>query len=120
MGNILTGFFATDKISNLGNTGTLAHGWLDQNYMQVVFQLAVSFAGGVYSFVVTAIILFILNQIPGLGLRVSEEAEVLGVDDSEIGEFAYDYVELMREVGIDGGAGSMMDGETGSLYSTGS
>ncbi|KAL8832202.1 MAG: hypothetical protein Q9191_000418 [Dirinaria sp. TL-2023a] len=39
-----------------------------------------------------------MNFIPGLGLRASEEAEVLGMDDAEIGEFAYDYVELTRDV----------------------
>lgn len=31
-------------------------------------------------------------------MRVSEDAEIMGVDDAEIGEFAYDYVELTREV----------------------
>lgn len=39
-----------------------------------------------------------MNLIPGLSLRASEEAEILGIDDAEIGEFAYDYVELTREV----------------------
>ena len=39
-----------------------------------------------------------MNLIPGLRLRASEEAEVLGMDDAEIGEFAYDYVELTRDV----------------------
>ena len=39
-----------------------------------------------------------MNLIPGLKLRASEEAEVLGMDDAEIGEFAYDYVELTRDV----------------------
>jgi Amt family ammonium transporter len=39
-----------------------------------------------------------MNLIPGLSLRSSEEAEILGIDDAEIGEFAYDYVELTREV----------------------
>merc|ERR1712169_65139 len=62
------------------------------------YQLADSFCGGLYSFSVTCLILFIMNLIPGLRLRVSEEAEVLGIDDAEIGEFAYDYVELTREV----------------------
>lgn len=67
----------------------------------------------------TALIVVVLDLIPGLSLRVSEAAEVLGIDDSEIGEFAYDYVELTREVGIDGGAVSIMDGvgETGSMFS---
>lgn len=54
--------------------------------------------GGGYSFFGTCVILFTMNLIPGLSLRVSEEAEILGIDDAEIGEFAYDYVELTREV----------------------
>lgn len=29
-----------------------------------------------------------MNLIPGLSLRASEEAEVLGIDDAELGEFA--------------------------------
>jgi len=29
-----------------------------------------------------------MNLIPGLSLRASEQAEVLGMDDAEIGEFA--------------------------------
>lgn len=35
--------------------------------------------------------------IPALRLRATEEEEILGIDDVEIGEFAYDYVELARE-----------------------
>lgn len=42
--------------------------------------------------------MLILNLIPGLSLRVSPEDEIVGIDDAEIGEFAYDYVELTREV----------------------
>ena len=33
-----------------------------------------------------------MHFIPGLRLRASEEAEILGIDDAEMGEFAYDYV----------------------------
>jgi Amt family ammonium transporter len=54
-----------------------------------------------------------MNLIPGLRLRASEEAEVLGMDDAEIGEFAYDYVELTRDV-INGDA--LMD-DTESKFS---
>ena len=53
-----------------------------------------------------------MNLIPGLSLRASEEAEILGIDDAEIGEFAYDYVELTREVLNDmGDEGSKYSGE---------
>lgn len=66
--------------------------------MQLAYQLADSVTGFAYSFGGSCIILFIMNLIPGLKLRASEEAEVLGMDDAEIGEFAYDYVELTRDV----------------------
>ena len=39
-----------------------------------------------------------MHFIPGLRLRADEESEILGIDDAEMGEFAYDYV------GIDAGA----------------
>lgn len=38
-----------------------------------------------------------MNLIPGLTLRCSEEAEIEGIDESEIGEFAYDFVEKERD-----------------------
>lgn len=60
--------------------------------------MADSVAGAAYSFGGTCLILFIMNLIPGLRIRADEEAEVLGMDDAEIGEFAYDYVELTRDV----------------------
>ena len=40
-----------------------------------------------------------MHYIPGLSLRANEEAEILGIDDAEMGEFAYDYVMLEREIG---------------------
>lgn len=33
-----------------------------------------------------------MHYIPGLRLRVSEEVEEVGIDESDMGEFAYDYV----------------------------
>ncbi len=38
-----------------------------------------------------------MNLVPGLSLRASEEDEELGMDDTQLGEFAYDYVELRRD-----------------------
>jgi ammonium transporter, Amt family len=40
-----------------------------------------------------------MHFIPGLSLRASEDAEVLGIDDAEMGEFAYDYVGIEQELG---------------------
>lgn len=93
VGNILTAFFAADYISNLDGSNllpgaTVAEGWLNHHWVQLGYQLADSVAGFTYSFGGTCIILFTMNLIPGLSLRASEEAEVLGIDDAELGEFA--------------------------------
>ena len=56
------------------------------------YQLADSFSGFAYSFFGSCIILFLINLIPGCHLRASEEAEVLGIDEAEIGEFAVSQV----------------------------
>jgi Amt family ammonium transporter len=45
----------------------------------------------------TTIICYGINAIPGLHLRASEQAELLGMDDDQLGEFAYDYVEVRRD-----------------------
>jgi Amt family ammonium transporter len=98
IGNILTGFFAADYIAHLDGFTEIPGGWLNHHWVQLGYQMADSVSGGIYSFGGTCIILFVMNLIPGLSLRASEEAEILGIDDAEIGEFAYDYVELTREV----------------------
>lgn len=98
IGNILTAFFAADYIAHLDGFSEIPGGWLNHHWVQLGYQLADSVSGLVYSFGGTCIILFVMNLIPGLSLRASEEAEILGIDDAEIGEFAYDYVELTREV----------------------
>lgn len=60
--------------------------------MQLGYQVADSLAGGAYSFIGTCIILAALDGIgrflPVFKLRASEEEEILGIDDVEIGEFA--------------------------------
>ena len=41
-----------------------------------------------------------MHFIPGLRLRVPEETEIIGIDHCEMGESAYDYVELETELGV--------------------
>ena len=38
-----------------------------------------------------------MNIIPGLQLRVSRDAERDGIDEAELGEFAFDFVEVRRD-----------------------
>ncbi|KAJ9663802.1 ammonium transporter Amt1 [Coniosporium apollinis] len=104
VGNILTAIFAANYIAHLDGTTQIVGGWLNGNYVQIGYQIADSLSGGAYSFFGTCLILAILDYIgkflPIFRLRASEEDEVLGMDDAEIGEFAYDYVELTREVAM--------------------
>ena len=81
---------------NTGST-TMPGGWVSHNYKQLYIQIAYICAVVGYSFTMSAIIAFLINYIPGLRLRASEEAELLGIDDDQLGEFAYDYVEVRRD-----------------------
>ncbi|AOA62523.1 Ammonium transporter [Komagataella phaffii CBS 7435] len=83
----------------IGYDGLTEHegGWIDHNWKQLYKQIAFIFACIGYSMAITALICFILNRIPFLQLRASEEAEEKGMDEDQIGEFAYDYVEVRRD-----------------------
>ncbi|KIJ11108.1 ammonia channel transporter family protein [Paxillus involutus ATCC 200175] len=97
VGNVLTGLFAQASIA--ANDGTvIPGGWLDHNYRQLGIQLADSVSGLTYSFVMTTIILWLMHFTPFLCLRCDEETEIIGVDDVEMGEFAYDYVGIESEL----------------------
>jgi len=106
-GNILTAFFAQASVAKFDGFTVIRGGWLDHHYIQFAYQLADSVSGLCYSFVVTTIILWVMHIIPGLSLRVDEDAEILGIDDAEMGEFAYDYVGIEQEIGhtVDTGIG---------------
>ncbi|KAF9558592.1 ammonium transporter [Agrocybe pediades] len=99
VGNLLTGLFAQKSVAGFDGITEIAGGWIDHHYIQLGYQLADSVAGFAYSFVLTTVILWIMHYIPGLRLRTTEEAEILGIDDAEMGEFAYDYVGLEQEIG---------------------
>jgi len=99
VGNLLTGIFAQKSVAGFDGITVIAGGWLDHNWIQIGFQAANSAAGMGYSFVVTTLILWVMHLIPFLRLRCSEETEIIGVDDGEMGEFAYDYVGIEIELG---------------------
>lgn len=92
-------FTSSDWIAALDGATVIKGGWVNGHWVQFGYQLADSVAGFSYSFVMTCVILFIMNLIPGLSLRVSAEDEELGLDDTQLGEFAYDYVEITRSLG---------------------
>ncbi|KZV76624.1 ammonium transporter [Peniophora sp. CONT] len=100
VGNILTAFFAQASVAGFDGIAVINGGWLDHNWVQLGYQLADSTAGFAYSFVMTTIILWIMHFIPFLRMRTTEEAEIVGMDDYDMGEFAYDYVGLEQDLGV--------------------
>ncbi|KAJ7769466.1 ammonium transporter [Mycena metata] len=117
VGNLLTGLFAQSRVAFYDGATVIPGGWLDHHYIQLAYQLADSVAALSYSFVMTTIILWIMHFIPTLRLRASEESELLGIDDAEMGEYAYDYVGLEQEIGhtleINGGKEAQAGGREG-------
>jgi len=101
VGNVLTALFAQSSVAGFDGITVTPGGWFDHHWVQLGVQLADSCAGFGWSFVVTTIILWVMHFIPGLRLRVEGESETLGIDDAEMGEFAYDYVGLEQEIGHD-------------------
>jgi Amt family ammonium transporter len=90
VGTVLLGFFATDNAS---------YGvWYPENalnglfygggFTQLVSQVVAALVAIVFSFVVTAIIALALKAT--MGWRISEEAEVSGIDLAVHGETAYE------------------------------
>ncbi|RFU29790.1 hypothetical protein B7463_g6532, partial [Scytalidium lignicola] len=91
VGSFLTGIFATESISMLDGA-TSAPGGYDGNGIQVGRQFAEITAISAYSFLVSCALLYILKFIPGMHLRVTEEAEMHGLDvdqffDEQIGDW---------------------------------
>ncbi|KAF2200783.1 ammonium transporter-like protein [Delitschia confertaspora ATCC 74209] len=104
VGLMFNGLFGAGYIIGLDgvNTGLAAGGWvgsksLGHNWKQLYIQFAYVIACSAYAFVISAILAYGIDKIPGLHLRADEQAELLGMDDDQLGEFAYDYVEVRRD-----------------------
>ncbi|KAL7924030.1 ammonium transporter [Trichoderma austrokoningii] len=98
VGLIFNAFFASGSIIGLDgvNSGAIG-GFPDHNYKLIGWQIAAIVTASAYAFVMSAVLAKIIDLIPGLKLRASEEAELLGMDDDQHGEFSYDYVEVRRD-----------------------
>ncbi len=86
IGLIFNGFFATTDVISLDNVNTTTlGGFLDHNYKQLYIQVAYIVACCSYVFVVTAAIAKAFCLIPGLDLRATDHAELIGIDDDQVG-----------------------------------
>ncbi|KAM0787618.1 hypothetical protein ACM66B_003684 [Microbotryomycetes sp. NB124-2] len=98
VGCILTALFADSRVATFDGFTEIDGGWINKNYIQLGYQLASAVAIMSYTAVVTYIILFVIDHIPGLKLRADEDAEVLGMDETALGELSYDYVAVRRDL----------------------
>ena len=99
LGLFFNGIFGAAYIIGLDgvNTGSIPGGWIQHNWKQLYIQIAYIAACTGWAFCISAGIAKLIDVIPGLHLRASDEAELLGMDDDQLGEFAYDYVEVRRD-----------------------
>ncbi|KAI8325871.1 ammonium transporter 1 [Martensiomyces pterosporus] len=91
LGVFLTGIFANKKVIELDGTssdGGLINGHAKQMYIQLL-ALVVSAA---WSFVVSFIVLKVMNYIPIFKFRVHPDDEAHGLDFTELGEAGYNFV----------------------------
>ncbi|PWZ01689.1 putative high affinity ammonium transporter [Testicularia cyperi] len=89
VGNILTAFFADNRVASFDGSDLIPGGWINRNWVQLGYQVADSAAGFGWSFVVSMILLFAIDRIPGCHFRASEDDEMLGIDLAQVGEEVY-------------------------------
>ncbi|KAK4048908.1 hypothetical protein OIV83_004464 [Microbotryomycetes sp. JL201] len=98
VGLVFTGVFAEASVTANDAYSAISGGWVDRNFIVVGYQFAWFCACFGWSFVMTLILMFLINLIPGCKFRTDEESEIVGVDDVECGEWAYDFVHIRRDV----------------------
>jgi len=82
-GTLSTGFFATKELATIGAPGLFYGG----GFGQLGVQLMSVVTAGVYAFVIAFIILAVIKKM--MGIRVTEEEEIMGLDISEHGSYGY-------------------------------
>jgi Amt family ammonium transporter len=119
IGDILTGLFASKSVPALdGVSNAYEGGWWNQNWKQMGYQLAAATTCAAWSFVVSVVLLFIINKIPGCHLRASEDDELRGLDYKYFSDVQEDVMILngygaatsaMSTLGVVSGTGSHQD-----------
>jgi Amt family ammonium transporter len=85
LGSLLVGFFATGK----GQSTATGVFYGDHGFDQLWKQCAGVFAVLAYSLIASAVLAFLLDKT--LGMRVTEDEEISGIDQAEHAETAYDF-----------------------------
>ncbi|WP_277585661.1 ammonium transporter [Psychrobacillus antarcticus] len=91
-GTLSTGFFATPELASVGKAGLFYGGGFDQLGVQLMGVVSC----GLFAFIVSYAILFIMKKVMG-GIRVTEEEELMGLDMSEHGNYGYPEQMILEE-----------------------
>jgi len=92
LGTVLIGFFATKQMVSAYTNGAKAGLFYGGGVDQLVSQIEGAGIVLVYSFVVSYVLGMILHKT--IGMRISADAEVEGIDSTEHSETAYDWGRL--------------------------
>lgn len=89
VGAVLTALFAEAKYANLfegasQEVDSADGGWVSHHWVQLGYNLAAAVACCAWSFVITFVLLFAINFIPGMKFRASEDDEIVGIDLAQV------------------------------------
>lgn len=98
VGLFMTGLFAQASVAANDGYAVIDGGWMDRNWIQLPKQIAWIVASLAWTFGVTYAIMFVINLIPGCHFRATEEAEIVGMDEVELGEYVADYAYHDRDL----------------------
>lgn len=114
VGLICCALFGADYITALDGVNYGIGGFFSQHYSQIWKQIVWILACTGWTFVMTCLVCYVINIIPGCKLRASEDGEMKGIDEDQIGEFAFDYVEARRNFMTWGVSPQAIEGEQAS------
>lgn len=87
VGDVLTGFFAADYVPAMdGVNNAYEGGWYNRHWKQMGYQLAAACTCAVWSFVISIILLFIINKIPGCHIRATAAPEDAAAVEDPVAE----------------------------------
>lgn len=86
VGCLLTGLFGDSRVTEFDGYTSISGGWINHHYVQLGWQLASATSILAYTSVMTYILIFIVDHIPGLKVRCTEDDEIIGMDESQTGE----------------------------------
>jgi len=89
IGCVITGVFAENKIATMSGGSPIRGGWVDGHPAQMAYQLLSIVVVGAWSFILTYLILWGINKVPFLSLKLDEWEQIAGSDWVELGETAY-------------------------------